>query len=766
MADSGQALSSTTAVTVIGRDRLPAARVLARTYRQHHPGHDFLTVVVDRETSDFPVLGRDWLATDRDEYLRLATRHPRRCLLGAVIPLVLRQILEQAEIAVYLDPETQVLAPFPEITQRAADQDIVLAPWSLAPLPQDGFEPSEPESAFDPGFLAVGRGASAFLDFWAEREHQRFDLVPGLFRHEIVRDPGLAAGFWNLHERGAEALRFIHFTGYDPRTPWLLNADCATRPRVRIAEDPRLRRLADAYRDLLLAEGESEPYGLDEMPDGSALTEDMRELFREAWSADDKTGARPPHPFEDEGPFQRWLASPSSPAEQAAGLNRLAMRVWTSRPDLQMAFRRPANEDAAGFRQWCRTHGVAEGLLPDWALPGDPPAIRPPADEFGVNLAGYLTAELGLGEMGRIVHRIVRHAGIPVAAVVEEQSVPRTTRIAKPETVGAARFPVSILAVNSDFTQLLLDSYPDLGHQRYKIGLWAWELEEFPPSMRPGFALVDEIWTVSEFCRRAIEPHSPVPVKVIPVPVLDPGRVDRGPADHTRFLFAFDFNSTGQRKNPWGLVTAFQRAFPGRDDVRLVIKAANGRTNAAAMQRLKYVIGDDDRVELMERYLSVEELNDLYANSDAYVSLHRSEGFGLTVAEAMIRGMAVIGTDYSSTTEFVDSTVGWPIPSRPTEVGPGWPPYQAEARWADPDLDEAAKAMRAIADDPAEAARRGAAARAHLLQSRSIDTAARWMRVQLEEAYQVWRARNSSPSLARRVARRVINLKHDSRQKI
>jgi glycosyltransferase involved in cell wall biosynthesis len=766
MAESRQALSATTAVTVVGCDRLPAAKVLARTYLDHHPSHGFLTVVVDRDFSDFPVVGSDWLDLPQDEYLRLATRLPQRRLLDAVIPLVLRQVLGQAEVAVYLDAETQILAPFPEISQRAAQAGIVLAPWSLSPLPQDDFEPGEQDSAFDPGFLAVGRGSLAFLDFWAGLEHLPFDLIPGLFEHEIARDPGLAAGFWNLHERDAETLRFIHFTGYDPETPWLLSADCRTRPRVRITDDPKLRQLTDAYRDLLVAEGESQPYGLDRMPDGTPITDGMRELFAEAWSSTSETEDRPPHPFGDEQAFQQWLASPSSPAQRSAGLSRLAMHVWTSRPDLQVAFRRPANEDAPGFRQWCRTHGVAEGLLPQWALPADPAALKPPVDEFGVNLAGYLTAELGLGELGRIVHKVVEHAGIAVASVVEEQSVSIQADMAQPDTVGEARFPVSILAVNADFTQLLLDSHPTLAHQRYRIGLWAWELEEFPPSMRTAFGLVDEVWTISEFSRRAIEPHSPVPVKVIPVPVLDPGLAVRKPGDTTRFLFAFDFNSTGQRKNPWGLVTAFQQAFPGRDDVRLVIKAINGRTNAAAVQRLKYVIGADDRIELMQRYLGVDEFNDLYATSDAYVSLHRSEGFGLTVAEAMIRGMAVICTDYSSTTEFVDSRVGWPIPYVMTEVGPGWPPYQAEARWADPDLAEAAKAMRAIADDPAEATRRGTAAREHLLQTRSIDSAAQWMRVQLEEAYRIWRARNtpSNQSLARRVARRVINLKHDNRQ--
>jgi glycosyltransferase involved in cell wall biosynthesis len=750
------------AVTVITRGRLPAAKVLADTYRGHHPGHDFVIMVVD-ETTDEGFAGSDWLVIDRDEYLRMATCFDADGLVGAVLPLVLRQMLARYEVVVYLDPETQVLAPFSDITGLAASRDIVLALRSLEPVPQDGLEPSDAES-FDQGFVAVGQGAKPFLDFWAERTKPCFDLVPGLFSYEPTRDPGMAVAYWNLHERqlagdetvtaGGSPLRFMHFDGYDPRKPWLLSTHCETRPRVRISGDPRLRTLCDAYRNLL-GDTEPEPYAYDRMPDGTPITERMRELFR--------TADEPPHPFgEDQGKaFRQWLCEPASPMERNAGLNRLVMHIWHSRPDLRIAFRRPFNDDNAGFRQWCRVHGTAEGLLPEWALPGEPAHVLPPVNEFGVNLAGYLTAELGIGEMSRVVHKALQHAGIPLVSVVEEQSIAHSSRTAldEPETAGEAKFPISILAVNGDFTQLLLDSHPAVGHERYRIGLWAWELADFPPAMHDAFALVDEIWTVSDFVRRAIAKHSPVPVKAIPVPVLDPGEVHRAAHETTQFLFAFDFNSTGGRKNPWGAVKAFRQAFPGRDDVRLVIKAINGKLHASAVERLHYVTAGDPRIDLVERYLSVDELNDLYTRSDAYVSLHRSEGFGLTVAEAMIRGMPVIATDYSGTTEFFDETVGWPIPYELTEVGPGWPPYQADGTWADPDLSEAAKAMRTIADDPVEAARRGKAAREHILRTRSMDDAGAWLRAQLENAYEVWQNRGAPArsSGLRRVARRAIN---------
>ncbi|WP_199430727.1 glycosyltransferase [Qaidamihabitans albus] len=806
MAERVTPMRSVAACTVVTGRQLPAARVLARSYLDQHPGHEFVVLVLDEarpaedEPSGYRLAGYRWLDIDAAEYLNLATCFSPAELADAVTPLLLRQLLGRFDAAVYLDAETQVHAPFADVATLGAEQGIVLAPRLLSPAPHDdhdshdNLEPGAGQPAFDDGFVCVGRDGMPFLDFWAERSRRREpgsgrpwpEHVPGRFAHTLVRDPGFGVAYWNLHERplGRDAagghtaagapLRMIHLSGYRPEEPWMLSDRCRDRPRVLLSREPELRELCDAYRDRLLAAGHREPtgstdsngsagYGFGRLPDGSPLTAEMRKLFHRAWLESTGTGPdpapfgrtaepMPPHPFGDDGgtAFRHWLAAPAGPVERAAGLSRLAMELWAERIDLQAVFPRPGHGDGAAFRHWCRTHGAAEGLLPRWALPREPVAAEAPADEFGVNIAGYLTAELGLGEMARVVQRAVQESGVPVTSVVEEHSLSRSCRtgLDEPETAGRPRFPVSILAVNSDYTELLLDSHPEVGHERYRIGLWAWELEDFPEHLHAGFALVDEVWTVSEFCARSIRPHSPVPVKVIPVPVLDPGEIARPPRRPNapvEFLFAFDFNSTGQRKNPWGVVTAFKRAFPDREDVRLTIKATNGHLHAAARERLHYVIGDDPRIELLDHYLSVTELHALYAGSDAYVSLHRSEGFGLTVAEAMVRGLPVIATGYSGTTEFLDETVGWPIPYELTEVGPGWVPYQEDGVWAEPDLDEAAVAMRTVADDPAEARRRGKAAREHILRTRSMATAADWLRAELSAAYDRWKAGREEP---------------------
>lgn len=785
-----------TACTIVARNYLPAARVLAQSYREHHPEHRFVIAVIDAAAGDSDlgeqpdgctVLGPESFAIDRTNYLRMATAYSLTELATAVKPYLMLGLRESADIVLYLDPDIVVFAPMPELVELARAHKVVLAPHVLRPMPRDGHEPDEAiimgTGIFNLGFLATGPGSEDFLTFWARRlrqdaivapERQLFtdqrwvDQVPALFEHHVLRDPGYDVAYWNVHERaidtapdgtvtaGGSPLRFFHFSGYRPEKPWLLTYHCARDPRILLSDEPVLRRLCDEYAGSLRDAGYAEslaavPYGYATLADGTELTPTMRRLFRDEWVAAEHSrpspgGAAtetPPHAFGSDGglAFAEWLASPATRQQSSAGLNRLAMSIWEQRTDLRMAFPDPCGSDAEGFRRWCSDSGVSEHQLPQWVLPGAKARQPfPPSTEFGVNVLGYLTAELGLGEMGRIVHDAIDAAEVPMASVVEDGALSNRTAVRHPDTVAEPRFGVSLLCVNADQTSLILQRHPEIGEGRYRIGLWAWELEEFPEWLHTEFDLVDEVWTVSDFCARAIRAHSTVPVHTFPVPVADPGAAERerDAGAPVRFLFAFDFNSVGERKNPWGVVEAFHRAFGDRGNVRLTIKAINGSNHPHAAERLRVAIDRDARIELLEHYLSADELHALYNRSDCYVSLHRSEGFGLTVAEAMARGLPVIATDYSGSTEFLDERGGWPVPYRMTHVGKGCFPYQEGAIWAEPDLDVAAAAMRTVADDPEEAAARGAAGRERLLGERTRSVAVDWLRERLHTAHATW----------------------------
>ncbi|WP_396134720.1 glycosyltransferase [Cellulomonas sp. ATA003] len=254
--------------------------------------------------------------------------------------------------------------------------------------------------------------------------------------------------------------------------------------------------------------------------------------------------------------------------------------------------------------------------------------------------------------------------------------------------------------------------------------MWYWEVEAFPSEQHVGFAHVDEVWVATDFVRDAVAPHSPVPVLTMPPPLpqvrprgrsgdATPGTTGpdgRGPAlarvptDRPVVLFAFDHLSTTERKNPAGVVTAFRRAFaPGEGPV-LVLKSINADRAVADAERLRLLVRDEPDVVLLEEYLSAQDRDGLMAACTVYVSLHRAEGLGLTLAEAMAAGKPVVATGYSGNLQFMTEDNSYLVPWTPTPIPPGHPPYPAGSTWADPDLDAAAALLRRVVDAPDAAA--------------------------------------------------------------
>ena len=779
--------------TVVSRSYLPAARVLAESFLRHHPEAVLRVLVLDATVEDIAAQ-RPWpagtelmtparLSLSTADFRRMAGAYSVTELATAVKPSLLRLLLDEADVAIYLDPDIEVFAPFPDVADLALAHDIVLTPHVTRPMPRDGLRPTEADimasGVFNLGFIAVSAAATPFLDYWAERlrhdalvapaeqmftDQRWVDNVPALFRHAVLTDPGFNVAYWNLYQRplttvdgqhhaAGKPLRFFHFSGFRPERPWLLSMHFADRPRVLLSEYPLVARLCADYRAKLHAAGygdrlESVPYGWATLPDGTRLTTSVRRMFRDAWVAAERAGKPvPPSPFEPDGAdeFLRWAGAPADEEQRRAGSTRWAMALWGSRPDLQRAFTEPLGADLDAYREWCATSGLAEGALHPSAVPTLPPVRTVPVhDEPGANLYGYFSAELGVGEMGRLVMGAVHDAGLPVAMTVEETMVANRTGHPLPGDLATEpRYPVTVLCANADMTKPAVRRHPELVVDRYVIGMWSWELSVFPEWMTASFADVDEVWTNSEFCRAAVAVDAPVPVRAFPVPVRDPwrGRPPEAtpPSATTTFLFMFDYNSIFERKNPLAAVRAFGTAFADEDDVRLVIKSINGEKHQADREKLRLAVADDPRITLIERYLDQDEMDALFAGADCYLSLHRSEGFGLTIAEAMVRGLPVIATDYSGSTEVLTADTGWPVPCRLVPVGEGCYPYPPDAEWAEPSLEAAVGAMRAVAADPENARKRGMLAREHVLATRSPSAAAAWVTERLAEARRRWR---------------------------
>ena len=202
------------------------------------------------------------------------------------------------------------------------------------------------------------------------------------------------------------------------------------------------------------------------------------------------------------------------------------------------------------------------------------------------------------------------------------------------------------------------------------------------------------------------------------------------------FLFSWDMLSVLERKNPHGLIAAYKEAFGPDDGAVLVLKTMNGRSNLHRMEELRWSCRDRADIVLIDEVFDQVRTASLANLCDCYVSLHRSEGLGLTMAEAMLLEKPVIATNYSGNVDFMTDDIAHLVRWQPTTVPPKSGPYQPGSVWADPDLGHAAELMRAVVEAPDDARRLGVAARARLLQTHSLERCGAAIRERLE---QIWR---------------------------
>lgn len=253
-----------------------------------------------------------------------------------------------------------------------------------------------------------------------------------------------------------------------------------------------------------------------------------------------------------------------------------------------------------------------------------------------------------------------------------------------------------------------------LGHElfedTYNIGCWMWELSEFPRQWSGSFRYVQEIWAQSRFVQESIGRKAPVPVVWMPQ-VVEPGPADPRlartlgvPTDRFTFLFFFDFSSYVARKNPGAVIEAFRRAFPRdvNEPLTLVIKLNGGEKRIADYQRFLRDIEDlDERVVLIDSVLDDQRMKGLISACDVFVSLHRSEGFGRGLAEAMYYGKATIATAYSGNMDFTNHLNSCLVDYRLVPVGRGQYPFWKDQFWAEPSTEHAAYWMRRLFEDRA-----------------------------------------------------------------
>jgi glycosyltransferase involved in cell wall biosynthesis len=341
----------------------------------------------------------------------------------------------------------------------------------------------------------------------------------------------------------------------------------------------------------------------------------------------------------------------------------------------------------------------------------------------GMNIVGFLTADLGIGESARCMVRAADAASIPVALV--------PLKLNCRNRLGDLTYADRLQDTNPHGANVIHVDPPvarDIDHHhgepfmrdKFNIGYFAWELPEFPDAWMPSLDYFDEIWCPSNFVRESIALKAPFPVLTMPHSIAfeRPG-ADRAslrarfglPADRFLFLSLFDLNSYAARKNPHAVVDAFRASGLGKEGASLVIKVQNAELNSADFAALREAARELPGATILSGTFSRPDVYALEAACDCFVSLHRSEGFGLAVAECMYVGKPAISTDWSATAEFVSHDNGFPVRFSLVTLAESQGPYGKGSTWAEPDIAHAAEQMRRAMANPAETAAKGAAAR-------------------------------------------------------
>jgi glycosyltransferase involved in cell wall biosynthesis len=613
------------------------------------------------------------------------------------------------------------------------------------------------------------------------------ELAPARFSAGVLEDPGSNLSLWNLHLHtlhasadsltvdDGEPLRFLNLAGFDPDRPYRLAANAS---RARVSRSPALRRLVERYAEELREAGWRDTDHRGEV--GRRLSDELvyDDSLRATYSRALALGEGFEDLFSEHGTraFLAWLEGPA-PRGGTYGINRYVFhRVSRERPDVLRTFPDLDGEDGPRYVAWCWAFGREELAIPDRFMPPAPAGFRPPAarraagagseparapaaspiappsagapvggQDVAVRLTGYLGHTLGLGAAARGYVQALGSAGVPVSTVtvpLHHLALPVELEDAYGEhafedLVQDGGHGFEIVAVNADELPSFVERLGEDYFEGPRIGIWGWETNSIPPRWQRAFALVQEVWVYSRFMAQNIGAVAPVPVVALPPPVQRPAQPAEpnrlGVPDGFLFLFVFDYLSTVQRKNPVGLVEAFREAFAPGEGPRLLIKTINGPLRPLSEEEVLWAADGREDIHVIDRSLTGEELDGLMAACDCYVSLHRAEGFGLTLAEAMAIGKPAIATGYSGNVDFMNEENSYLVDYAIGRVGPECEIYPPEGEWANPSVEHAAQRMREVYEDPAEAARRGGQAAQDIALTLSPEATGAAMRARLSE---------------------------------
>lgn len=367
-------------------------------------------------------------------------------------------------------------------------------------------------------------------------------------------------------------------------------------------------------------------------------------------------------------------------------------------------------------------------------------AATPPlasTEKVDVQMIGPFKKASGLGQATRLSAQAMALTGFSVNTVDHglDNPAPEGFSSSAGQISDYRPARVNLIHLNAESIPLVFAYEPDVFNGAYNIGYFFWELDSPAACHFLGIDFLDEIWVSSEYGVTIYQPGNDKPVTKVGMCFEETPDIDRVQAQafvNSRFgfsgsefvfLVAFDSYSFVQRKNPIGVLKAFLQAFDGVHDARLVIKTQNrdkvtDPVQVAIWDQVDALMAGDKRIRVLNETLTYKDLLQLKKGSDCYISLHKSEGWGFGMIEAMNLSIPVVCTGYSGNMEFCSEDTAWLV--KYTEVTLEEDDYifvVAGQKWADPDIDDAARQFKAVYDDPKERARKVAAAYKNVQQN-------------------------------------------------
>jgi glycosyltransferase involved in cell wall biosynthesis len=370
-----------------------------------------------------------------------------------------------------------------------------------------------------------------------------------------------------------------------------------------------------------------------------------------------------------------------------------------------------------------RSH-ILQRLIPKSNAAFDP--ARP------VEIVGYLSMMAGVGESARLCADALSSGGREILLRDVSTHAGEGSAVEWKITGGRAEKPgTRIWHLNPPMLPraIISTGFREFA-KTYNIGYWAWELETVPAEWRHGARYVNAVFVPSEFTRRSIAPLTKAPVIVVPHPVTEKPAADGMRAkfgiEDEAFLVSFIFSagSSINRKNPQAVINAFLILQARCPKAFLLMKGSGDPATDAGLAALFRAAAGNSRIKIVTEKLTSGEINGLIRDSDAYISLHRSEGFGLTLAEAIMHRTPVVTTAWSGTVDFCDPENTWNVEPSLIPVVDTHPEFASltGAVWADPSPETAAEHLLAIYTDRPGARAKAENARSFLLRYLAANT--------------------------------------------